>query len=266
MQTTPQNKKLFIHLLYLLVNAFSKIMIFYIKTLAGIDSETPQHAAQSNARIQMDFAIIGDVPAVLHRTIPRIEQNYVLARQIPHGRMPVQDTLFSPWQNIRFLEKTVVYKLFGTSIFRRQEQSVPKRQARMHADKFVCFYIKWKQIEPIHRFPIEKGSVRKISSQLLQNPIVIFRLLHQSTVKFQKIVFVIASDTINVRHRKQQLCQTNTVRSFVDDISQHIELISAAESDLIQQPAEQIVMTVNIGNAIIHISIIPFAAIKSNTF
>ena len=48
-------------------------------------------------------------------------------------------------------------------------------------------------------------------------------------------------------------------------IPQNIELVPAAEPDLFQQTTEQIVIAVNIGNAIIHISIIPFAAGKSNT-
>lgn len=76
---------------------------------------------------------------------------------------------------------------------------------------------------------------------------------------------MIARYAIDVRHGKQQFCQADAVRPFVDDIPQNIELVPAAEPDLFQQTTEQIVIAVNIGNAIIHISIIPSAAGKSNT-
>ena len=124
-----------------------------------------RYAAQSNTRIQMNLAIVGNVPAAFRRAVPRIEQNFVLVGQVPHGRMPVQDTPFSPRQNIRLLENAVVNELFGARFFQRQQFSVPERNARMHADKSVRFYVKRQQVKPVHRFPIEKGSVRKIRPQ-----------------------------------------------------------------------------------------------------
>ena len=110
----------------------------------------------------------------------------------------------------------------------------------MNADKIIRFYIERQKIELVNRFPIEQSSVRKITAQLLQHPIVIFRLPHQSAIILQKIVFVIARNTIHIRHGKQKLCEADTLWPLIDDIAQHIQLVFVAESDFIEQTAKQI--------------------------
>lgn len=57
---------------------------------------------------------------------------------------------------------------------------------------------------------------------------------------------MIACNAIHVRHGKQKFCETDTVRSFIDDIAQHIQLVFVAESDFIEQTAKQTIIAVDI--------------------
>ena len=127
-----------------------------------------------------------------------------------------------------------------------QKLSVLYGNARMNADKVIRFYIERQKIEFVNRFPIEQSSVRKIITQFLQYPILIFRLPHQSAVILQEIVFMIARNAIHIRHGKQKFSETDAVRSFVDNIPQHIQLVFVAKFDFFEQSAKQIIIAVDI--------------------
>src|SRR5699024_1738904 len=92
----------------------------------------------------------------------------------------------------------------------------------------------------------------------------IFRAAHQCAIVLQKVVLVIAGDADRIRHRKQKSGKPNAVRALVDDVAEHIQLVPAAKLDLVKQAAEQVVMTVDVRNAIVHTVIISHRRGKFN--
>ena len=61
----------------------------------------------------------------------------------------------------------------------------------------------------------------------------------------------------NAVQRKQQLRQTDALRALSHDVAEHVHPVPAAEFQLVQQTAEQLVVPVYVRDAIHHTPIIP---------
>ena len=80
---------------------------------ALVEGDAPQDAAQIYARVQMHFAIVGDVRAVCLCAFARIEDDFVSVRQVPDGRMPEQHAFALLGQDFFVFEAAVVDELFA---------------------------------------------------------------------------------------------------------------------------------------------------------
>lgn len=232
---------------------------------AVVRAEAAEDAAEVHSRVEMDLAIVGDGCAPLRFPLPRIKEDLVPVRYVSHRRMPEQDALPVLRQYVRVLETAVIDELFARRRRHGQELPVPHGDARVNADEVLRLDVVRQGFQSVYRFPIEQMPVRKIGAQPLQHRVVVLSLRHERAVVLQKIVLVIARDAAYARHGKQQLGETDAVPPLVDDVAHHIQLIPAAKAYLVEQPAKEIVIAVDVRNAIYHTKFIAHKKVKFNS-
>ena len=236
-----------------------KRAIPHIEAAAVVEADAAQYPALCRHHIEMDLAIVGYLVAAPPRTLPRIKQYFISFRQVPHGRMAVQNALAPLRQHIGILEAAVVDELFDARLLGRHERSVrTKRKPRVHADPLLFPDKIREPLHLVHRLPIEESAVRKTAAQPFEHGVIVAGVPHEAAVIFQKIILMIARDAICVRHREQKPQKAHALGSLVDDIPQHIERIPAAKADLFQKAAEERIAAVDIGQTIFHKQIITY--------